>query len=113
MAKTKLQRINPKQIKQFFADAQKRAATARKNLVIDAETAYEIAYEAMKRMIATEFKLDRPPEPFQVILPGTPIKRTRPLCPYPRWRSTKEQAALMRPQASSARWQVGKRARSW
>jgi len=47
MAKTKPQRINPKQVKQFFADAQKRAATARKNLVIDAETAYEIAYEAM------------------------------------------------------------------
>jgi uncharacterized protein (UPF0332 family) len=47
MAKTKPQRIDPQQVKQFFADAQKRAATARKNLVIDAETAYEIAYEAM------------------------------------------------------------------
>jgi hypothetical protein len=47
MSKTKPQRINVKQIKQFFADAEKRAAAARKNLAIDAETAYEIAYEAM------------------------------------------------------------------
>jgi uncharacterized protein (UPF0332 family) len=47
MNKTKPQRINAKQVKQFFADAQKRAAAARKNLAIDAETAYEIAYEAM------------------------------------------------------------------
>jgi uncharacterized protein (UPF0332 family) len=47
MSKTKLQHINPKQVKQFFADAQKRTTAARKNLAIDAETAYEIAYEAM------------------------------------------------------------------
>lgn len=47
MNKTKPQRINPKQVKNFFADAQKRAAAARKNLAIDPETAYEIAYEAM------------------------------------------------------------------
>jgi len=47
MAKTKPQRIDRKQVKRFFVDAQKRAATARKNLVIDSETAYEIAYEAM------------------------------------------------------------------
>ena len=47
MSKTKLQHINPKQVKQFFADAQKRITAARKNLAIDAETAYEIAYEAM------------------------------------------------------------------
>jgi uncharacterized protein (UPF0332 family) len=47
MNKTKPQRIDPKQVKQFFADAQKRAAAARKNLAIDAEAAYEIAYEAM------------------------------------------------------------------
>jgi uncharacterized protein (UPF0332 family) len=47
MNKTKTQRIDPKQVKQFFSDAQKRAAAARQNLAIDAETAYEIAYEAM------------------------------------------------------------------
>jgi uncharacterized protein (UPF0332 family) len=47
MSKTKPQRINAQQVKQFLADAQKRAAAARKNLAIDAETAYEIAYEAM------------------------------------------------------------------
>jgi hypothetical protein len=47
MNKTKAQRINPQQVKQFFADAQKRAVAARKNLAIDAEAAYEIAYEAM------------------------------------------------------------------
>ena len=47
MNKTKPQRIDPKQVKQFFADAQKRAVAAGKNLAIDAEAAYEIAYEAM------------------------------------------------------------------
>jgi uncharacterized protein (UPF0332 family) len=47
MNKTKPQRIDPKQVKQFFADAQKRTSAARKNLAIDAETAYQIAYEAM------------------------------------------------------------------
>jgi hypothetical protein len=47
MNKTKPQRIKPQQVQQFLADAQKRAATARKNLAIDAESAYEIAYEAM------------------------------------------------------------------
>ena len=47
MNKTKPQRIDPKQVKQFLADAQKRAVAARKNLAIDAEAAYELAYEAM------------------------------------------------------------------
>ncbi|MGC1299330.1 MAG: hypothetical protein WA869_30260 [Alloacidobacterium sp.] len=47
MNKTKPQRIDPKQVKQFFADAQKRTSAARKNLAIDAETAFQIAYEAM------------------------------------------------------------------
>ncbi len=47
MNKTKAQRIDPKQVKRFFTNAQKRAAAARKKLAIDAETAYEIAYEAM------------------------------------------------------------------
>ena len=47
MNKTKPQRIDPKQVKQFLADAQKKASTARKNLPIDAEAAYQIAYEAM------------------------------------------------------------------
>jgi hypothetical protein len=47
MNKTKPQRIDPKQVQQFFADARKRTSAARKNLAIDAETAYQIAYEAM------------------------------------------------------------------
>ena len=47
MNKTKPQRIDPKQVQQFFADAHKRAVAAHKNLAIDAEAAYEIAYEAM------------------------------------------------------------------
>jgi uncharacterized protein (UPF0332 family) len=47
MNKTKPQRIDPKQVKQFLADAHKKASTARKNLPIDAEAAYQIAYEAM------------------------------------------------------------------
>src|SRR5271168_2012691 len=47
MNKTKPQRTNPKQINQFFADPQKRVLPARKNLAIDPETAYQIAYEAM------------------------------------------------------------------
>jgi uncharacterized protein (UPF0332 family) len=47
MNKTKSQRIDPKQVNQFLADALKRSAAARKNLAIDAETAYQISYEAM------------------------------------------------------------------
>lgn len=34
-------------MRQFLADAEKKADAARKNLGIDAETAYQIAYEAM------------------------------------------------------------------
>ena len=40
MNKTKPQRIDPKQVKQFLADAHKKVSTARKNLPIDAEAAY-------------------------------------------------------------------------
>lgn len=47
MNKIKPQRADPKQVKQFFTDAQKRAVAARKNLAIDPETAHQIAYEAM------------------------------------------------------------------
>lgn len=47
MDKTRPQSVNAKQVQQFLADAQKRARTARKNLAIDAETAFQIAYEAM------------------------------------------------------------------
>ena len=46
MATTKPQKIDPKQVKQFLADAQKKAAAARKNLEIDEETAYQTAYQA-------------------------------------------------------------------
>ncbi len=47
MNKTKPQKVNKAQVIQFFADAEKRAVAARKNLLIDNETAYQIAYEAM------------------------------------------------------------------
>jgi hypothetical protein len=47
MNRTKPQRIDPKQVKQFLADRQKKSATAGKNLAIDAATAYQVAYEAM------------------------------------------------------------------
>lgn len=47
MNKTKPQRVDAKQVKQFLADAHKKSATARKNLAIDAATAYQVAYEAM------------------------------------------------------------------
>ncbi len=47
MNKTKPQQVNVSQVKQFFADAEKRAVAARKNLSIDNETAYQIAHEAM------------------------------------------------------------------
>jgi uncharacterized protein (UPF0332 family) len=44
---TKPQKIDPRQVRQFLADAQKKAAAARKNLAIDEETAYQTAYQAM------------------------------------------------------------------
>ena len=47
MATTKSQKIDPKQVRQFLADAGRKAAAARKNLVIDEETAYQTAYQAM------------------------------------------------------------------
>jgi uncharacterized protein (UPF0332 family) len=47
MIKTKPQNVDPKQVKLFLADAQKKAAAARKNLTIDEEAAYQIAYQAM------------------------------------------------------------------
>jgi len=47
MATTKPQKIDLKQVKRFLADAQKKAAAARKNLAIDEESAYQIAYQAM------------------------------------------------------------------
>jgi feruloyl esterase len=39
---------------------------------------------APERIIATEFKLDRPITPMAPIAAGTPVKSTRPLCPYPK-----------------------------
>jgi uncharacterized protein (UPF0332 family) len=47
MTTTKPQKIDPKQVRQFLADAQKKTVAARKNLVIDEETAYQTAYQAM------------------------------------------------------------------
>ena len=43
MTKTKPQEIDPRQVQQFLADAGKKAVAARKNLVIDEETAYQSA----------------------------------------------------------------------
>jgi uncharacterized protein (UPF0332 family) len=47
MTTTKPQKIDPKQVRQFLADAQKKTVAARKNLAIDEETAYQTAYQAM------------------------------------------------------------------
>jgi uncharacterized protein (UPF0332 family) len=47
MATTKKQKIDPRQVKQFLADAEKKAVAARKNLAIDEETAYQTAYQAV------------------------------------------------------------------
>lgn len=47
MTTTKPQKIDPKQVRQFLADANKKSAVARKNLAIDEETAYQTAYQAM------------------------------------------------------------------
>ena len=47
MATTKPQKIDPKQVKQFLADARKKTVATRKNLVIDEETAYQTAYQAV------------------------------------------------------------------
>ncbi len=47
MTTTKPQKIDPKQVRQVLLDAERKANAARKNLEIDAETAYQLAYEAM------------------------------------------------------------------
>lgn len=47
MNKSKPQRVNASQVEHFLADARKRAIAAKKNLAIDAGTAYQLAYEAM------------------------------------------------------------------
>lgn len=56
------------------------------------------------RMIATEYKLDRPLAPFQAIPRGSSVRRTRPLCPYPqvavyRGRGSVDDAASFRCEA--------------
>lgn len=47
MTTTKPQKIDPKQVSQFLSDALKKSAVARRNLAIDEESAYQIAYQAM------------------------------------------------------------------
>jgi hypothetical protein len=47
MATTKPQKIVPKQGKDFLADAEEKAVAVRKNMVIDVETAYQRAYQAV------------------------------------------------------------------
>ena len=47
MTTTRPQKIDPKQVKQFLADAHRKAAAARKNLAIDEESTYQIAYQAV------------------------------------------------------------------
>lgn len=44
---TKPQPVQSKQVNQFLADAKKKAVAARKNLAIEPEIAYQVAYEAM------------------------------------------------------------------
>lgn len=64
MNRTKPQPVDPKQVRLFLADAQKKAAHARKNLAIDAETAYQIAYEAMlKGSLALMLSYGQRPRP--------------------------------------------------
>jgi uncharacterized protein (UPF0332 family) len=47
MNTTKPQPVNRKQVEQFLASALNKSVAARKNLTIDSESAYQIAYEAM------------------------------------------------------------------
>jgi uncharacterized protein (UPF0332 family) len=47
MKTTRPQAVNHKQIGQFLDSAKNKAVAARKNLVIDSEAAYQIAYESM------------------------------------------------------------------
>ena len=47
MNKTRSQPVDARQVKRFLDDAAKRANTARRNLEIDSDTAFQIAYEAM------------------------------------------------------------------
>ncbi len=47
MNKSKPQRVNASQVEHFLADPRKQTIAAKKNLAIDAGTAYHIAYEAM------------------------------------------------------------------
>lgn len=47
MKTTRPQSVNHRQMQQFLASAQNKSVAARKNLTIDAEAAYQIAYEAM------------------------------------------------------------------
>lgn len=44
---TKPQRVNVKQVRDYLSDARKKSVSARKNLAIDSEIAYQVAYEAM------------------------------------------------------------------
>ena len=46
-SKTKPQSVNPKQVRDFYAGAQRKLAAARSVLPIDEEAAHEIAYESM------------------------------------------------------------------
>ncbi|MHB1865592.1 MAG: hypothetical protein ACYCO5_07330 [Acidobacteriaceae bacterium] len=47
MKTTRPQSVNRKQVEQFLASAHNKAVATRKDLDIDAEAAYQIAYEAM------------------------------------------------------------------
>jgi uncharacterized protein (UPF0332 family) len=46
-SKTKPQRMDPKQVRDFYAGAQRKLAAAKNVLALDEEAAHEIAYEAM------------------------------------------------------------------
>jgi hypothetical protein len=62
MATTKPQPVNPKQVKQFVADARKKAVAARKILSFDEETAYQTTYQAMIK-VSLALMLSHGPRP--------------------------------------------------
>jgi uncharacterized protein (UPF0332 family) len=47
MDKTRPQKLDERQVREFLADAERRSVAARKNLKIDSEAAYQISYEAI------------------------------------------------------------------
>ena len=83
---TKPQRISPRQVKQFLADAHKKATAARKNLTIDEETAYQTAYQAMiKGSLALMLSHgQRPRVQLGITSPSSSSRKSTSIRPYRR-----------------------------